>query len=83
MQHMGGDMLKRLRVEAGFTQEQLARKIGMSRETVINLEKEKAGPIEETKLIVLRTWYDACKSKASDDAKSSFVEYLKVLLGIK
>lgn len=48
--------LKRARLEAGFTQESLAKKLKTSRFTIINIEKEKQEP--GYKIII--KWLEVC-----------------------
>lgn len=43
-----GNRLRELRKERNLTQDQLAERAGISRESVKNIEKEKHGPLFET-----------------------------------
>jgi len=79
MAKISGKQLKRLRVEANLTQEQLGKKLGMSRETIGAIETDKKA-CDALQLKTLKMWFDACRNKASADAKKSFIDHIKSFL---
>ncbi|WP_340694595.1 helix-turn-helix domain-containing protein [Hydrogenobacter thermophilus] len=60
-----GEFIRRRRKELGMTQEELARKVGISRQVLINLEKGKIGSIRFIKLwgLLRELGYDFCVIK--------------------
>jgi DNA-binding XRE family transcriptional regulator len=72
MVNFSGVELKNLRKEAGFTQKELAAKIGISRETVVAIENEHAKTIESLGLEVVNAWWIACRKSVSESSQLSF-----------
>jgi len=78
MTHFSGKELRSLRKEAGFTQKDLATKIGISRETVIAIENEHAKTIASLSLDVVNAWWNLCRESVSESSQLSFkVQVLK------
>ncbi|MEP0356877.1 helix-turn-helix transcriptional regulator [Paraglaciecola sp.] len=67
-----GAQLKSLRKEAGFTQEELASRIGISRETVSAIENEKPETMESIGVSVISKWWSTCRQTASAQTRESF-----------
>lgn len=69
-----GDDLKKLRTSAGLNQQQLAVKLGITRETVGNLERNKKGTIETIEFELMRKWWSVCQAQADEQSKQQFVK---------
>lgn len=67
-----GAQLKALRKESGFTQEELACRIGISRETVSAIENEKPETMNNIGVEVISKWWSICRQKASEQTRDSF-----------
>lgn len=67
-----GAQLKLLRKEAGYTQEELAIRIGISRETVSAIENEKPETMNSIGVEVISKWWSVCRQKASQQTRESF-----------
>ncbi|AZQ82707.1 helix-turn-helix domain-containing protein [Colwellia sp. Arc7-635] len=72
MAHFSGIELKNLRKEAGFTQKDLANKIGISRETVVAIENEHPKTINSLSLEVVNTWWGICRASVSEASQLAF-----------
>ncbi|GHB66420.1 hypothetical protein GCM10008107_14520 [Psychrosphaera saromensis] len=73
-----GKELRGLRKEAGFTQAQIAKEIGISRETVVAIENEHPKVIDALSLEVVNAWWLACRQSVSESSQLSFkVQLLK------
>lgn len=70
-----GEALRALRKDAGLTQEDLAFKVGLSRETVSAIENNKPGTIDSIGLEVLDKWHRICLSmQGRESADSNFMD---------
>lgn len=67
-----GNTLKNMRKEAGYTQQQLADRIGISRETVVAIENSSPSKVGNIKMIVISRWWKVCKSKTTESTRTSF-----------
>lgn len=67
-----GAQLKALRREAGYTQEELANRIGISRETVSAIENEKPETMNNIGVEIISKWWSICRQKASQQTRESF-----------
>lgn len=72
MANFSGVELKNLRKEAGYTQKELATKIGVSRETVVAIENEHPKTIDSLGLEVVNAWWIACRQSVSESSQLSF-----------
>lgn len=61
--------LKKMRTEAGLSQKALADMIGISRETVVAIEREYPGAINSLKLQLIRKWREACENNGEGIGK--------------
>jgi len=82
MAHFSGKELKSLRKEAGFTQKDLAQKIGISRETVIAIEREHPKTIESLSLEVVNAWWLSCRKSVSESSQLSFKVQIMKFFGM-
>ncbi|MCF2946902.1 helix-turn-helix domain-containing protein [Paraglaciecola aquimarina] len=67
-----GAQLKALRKESGYTQEELAQRVGISRETVSAIENEKPETMNSIGVEVISKWWSICRQKASEQTRESF-----------
>ncbi|KXI27613.1 helix-turn-helix domain-containing protein [Paraglaciecola hydrolytica] len=67
-----GVQLKALRKEAGFTQGELAIRIGISRETVSAIENEKPETMSNIGVEIISKWWTVCRQKASQQTRETF-----------
>lgn len=74
--------LKSSRLSAGFTQAQLATKIGISRETVIAIENADIASVGALKIEVVSKWWVACKFCATTHDYSVFSNIVKKIFKI-
>lgn len=75
-----GAKLKQLRKESGITQIQMAKYLEISRETVIAIENNHPGSIDNLSFEKVNSWGRYCRSKVSRDTYEEWVNYLKKLL---
>jgi len=75
-------VLKALRKEAGYTQQDLALRLGVSRETVVAIEGAKRSSIDSLQLALLYKWWSVCKIKATLNTVDKFTQLFKDLLDI-
>lgn len=67
-----GKELRGLRKEAGFTQAEIAKKIGISRETIVAIENEHPKTIDALSLEVVNAWWLICRKSVSESSQLSF-----------
>lgn len=77
-----GKYLKKLRVEAGLTQAELAGRLKVSRETVIAHENNRIGTIDTIKMSIVKDWPFACRH-APQSVLDEFAAHVKSYLNIK
>jgi len=68
-----GAQLKRARISSGLTQQQVATQLGLSRETVSAIERNKESTIKALKAQTIVEWFNLCSKQMSESAKSSFI----------
>lgn len=78
-----GKQLRALRREAGLTQQQIAEKLSISRETVVAIENNKPSAIEGLRLKTIQMWCCACKSNIRYKTLDEFTQYLLSLVSKK
>lgn len=69
-------LLKRLREEAGFTQQELANRLQVSRETVSAIENCHRAAISALSDDLREQWWKVCESGASIDTKSGLLNLI-------
>lgn len=82
LQPFSGKKLKEMRKESGYTQVELAVRLGISRETVIAIENEHPGTIDSLGVGTLKLWWKVCNQRISQQSRNDFVEYVKNFLNI-
>lgn len=82
LQAFSGKKLKEMRKESGLTQAELAVRLGVSRETVIAIEKEHPGTIDSLAVGTLKQWWKVCNQRISQQSRNDFIEYVKNFLNI-
>ena len=75
-------ILRQMRREAGLYQKDLAETLGVSRETVLHIEKGKASSIRSLELGLIRQWYLACAENTSPTTKKNFAKQINDFLKI-
>lgn len=70
------EILKNLRKEAGYTQKQLADKVGISRETVSAIENGHVNILKGLREEALSKWWLVCKHKSKQETKERFYKYI-------
>lgn len=78
-----GKQLRALRREAGLTQQQIAEKLSISRETVVAIENNKPSAIEGLRLKTIQMWCCACKPNIRYKTLDEFTQYLLSLVSKK
>lgn len=77
-----GKQLKTMRLQAGFTQQQLAKRLGISRETLSAIENEQPNAIHALKVELVTRWWHACRVLLPAESRTSFKAYLKAFFGL-
>lgn len=78
---ISGPLLRTLRLEAGYTQEEIANRLGLSRETVSAIENEKPGTIDSIEAEVISMWYIICRQGATSQTQSQFFGHVMKYFG--
>ena len=65
-------VLRLLRRDNALTQEDLARELNISRETVVAVENCHSGAISAIPADIMSEWWKRCRDSASDDSRSEF-----------
>lgn len=77
-----GKWLRKIRLEADYTQKELAARIGVSRETIVAIENEYPATINTISIYVIDRWWQVCHPGLSGDTRNDFVTYIKRFLRI-
>lgn len=80
--YIDGEKLRQLRKESGLTQIAMAERLQVSRETVINIEKNHPPTIENLSLDIVNNWSRICRGHLSTATRRSWQDYLKKLLDL-
>lgn len=78
---ISGPLLRTLRLEAGYTQEELGKRVGISRETVSAIENEKPETINSIGAEVISTWYIVCRHDATSQTQNKFFDHVMKYFG--
>jgi DNA-binding XRE family transcriptional regulator len=74
-------ILRNIRNEAGFTQKELASRIGISRETLSAIEREVPETINSLEAEVISAWYIACRQGVTPDTGVKLLSHLVKYFG--
>ena len=77
-----GKHLKTMRLQAGFTQKQLAKRLGISRETLSSIENEQPNAIHALKVELVTRWWHTCRVSLSAESRNSFKAYLRAFFDL-
>jgi HTH-type transcriptional regulator/antitoxin HipB len=69
-------LLRNMRKEAGFTQKELAARIGISRETVSAIETGKPETLNSIEAEVISTWHIICRQGVTPDTGIEFLSHI-------
>jgi DNA-binding XRE family transcriptional regulator len=78
---ISGLLLRELRKEADLTQQDLATRIGISRETVSAIENDKRETIEALGAEVISKWHMICAQRASEATRNKFFQHVMQYFG--
>lgn len=78
---ISGLLLRELRKEADLTQQDLATRIGISRETVSAIENDKRETIEAIGAEVISKWHIICAQRASAATRNKFFQHVMQYFG--
>ena len=78
-QRFSGKKLKELRQAAipKITQQALANKLGVCRETIVAIENEKDNSINALPVSVIQQWYEICSPNVSTRQSDIFLETVR------
>jgi len=82
MANFSGTELKNLRKEAGFTQRELASRIGISRETVLAIENDRPQTMDSLSLEVVNSWWLLCRQSVCESSQLSFKVQIMKFFGM-
>tara|TARA_B100002003_G_scaffold38907_1_gene34459 strand:- start:14877 stop:15137 length:261 start_codon:yes stop_codon:yes gene_type:complete len=71
-----GQRLRELRLRAGFTQQDIAYRIKITRETVSAIERNRPGAIKALKWSTIHQWCYHCKDRIPHETLTEFTKYL-------
>ncbi len=78
-----GTQLRALRKEAGYTQEELGNRIGISRETVSAIENDKPETMGCIGVEIINRWWSICRQRATEQTRNSFFISVMDYFGFK
>lgn len=73
-QYFDPKILRQMRREAELYQKDLAEALGVSRETVLHIEKGKKSSVRSLELSLIRRWYLICAENTSPTTKKNFAK---------
>lgn len=77
------DVLRLLRLECDFTQQQLADKLGISREKVVAVENCHVKSMMALELDTIKNWWGLCRKRSEIPTQKKFSNLMKRELNIK
>ncbi|GEA12697.1 helix-turn-helix transcriptional regulator [Alteromonas sp. KUL49] len=75
-----GSELKKLRTDAKLTQEEMAELLGLSRITIVKIEKNNPSTMKALSWKTITEWQALCLDRVGEERKRSFKQYLKRIL---
>lgn len=76
------DVLRGLRLESSFTQQQLADKLGISREKVVAVENCHEKSMLALELDTIKSWWELCRRRSEAATQKKFANLMKRELNI-
>lgn len=76
------EVLRKLRLESSFTQQQLAEKLSISREKVVAVENCHEKSMLALELDTIKCWWGLCKRRADSGTQKKFANLMKRELNI-
>jgi DNA-binding XRE family transcriptional regulator len=76
------DDLKQMRLDSGLSQKALGEQIGISRETVLAIEKKHTGAMNTLEMDVVKLWFRTCKSTATAPLLARFKKGITAFFGV-
>ncbi|TDF41699.1 XRE family transcriptional regulator [Alteromonadaceae bacterium M269] len=70
------DNLRKIRKAAGYSQDELAARLGCSRKTIIHIESSRPGTIDKLAMPIVERWWTVCRQRMSNDSRLEFVQEL-------
>lgn len=70
------ELLRALRKDNGLTQQELAKRLGLSRETVVGIENNHRQQIENILASTEKKWWEVCRSQAKPETRESFRDFV-------
>ena len=67
-----GQLLRQMRKEAGYSQEEMGLKVRLSRWTIGDIEKDKPEAIEALDALVIRKWKTACSHRIAMNTLTAY-----------
>lgn len=71
------EVLRTLRLESSYTQLQLARNLGISREKVVAVENCHLASMCSLELDTVKNWWRLCKGRAEDTTRKKFATLMR------
>lgn len=76
------EVLRGLRLESSYTQQQIADKLGISREKVVAVENCHIKSMLALELDIVKNWWELCRPRADIQTQKQFVRLMKRELSI-
>lgn len=76
------EVLRNLRLQSSFTQQQLADKLGISREKVVAVENCHLKSMMALELDIIKNWWELSRSRADIETQKQFARLMKKELSI-
>lgn len=82
MSHFETHRLRNIRKEACFTQAEMGKLLGVSRETILHIENGKEGSVDALGLHLIRNWYLVCRERLCPLTHNDWSRHIKTFLHI-
>lgn len=76
------EVLRNLRLQSSFTQQQLADKLGISREKVVAVENCHLKSMMALELDIIKNWWELSRTRADIETQKQFARLMKKELSI-
>jgi HTH-type transcriptional regulator/antitoxin HipB len=78
---VSGTLLRSMRKESGYTQVQLASRIGISRETISAIENERSEAINCISADLISSWHIICRQGVTSETRHEFFSHIMNFFG--